>query len=287
MKCTLRGGVEVPASADWDALESRKKLQLRTLGALVDKFEKFDIDYYLAYGCLIGLMRHGGRMIPWDDDVDLVMPRKDYDAAIATLMNDSLFKVLEFTVHSDFRVKSAKVALVGAPAVSRDKIESARFVDIFALDEAPRSKFSKYIMWKIRVLIENVVLARKGISCGFKKIIGLTVGALLPKDVARLHRIMVRLTSMPLFSRTWSAETIVGELYGAYGEKCLMPWGVYYSPKGNRKENFEGIKVKVPFDTEAYLRYCYGDWRRLPPVEQRIPKHENDDPWFYSELVKK
>ena len=59
-------------------IDELKKIQLQILDDVVAFCDKEDLTYFLAYGTLIGAIRHNG-YIPWDDDIDLVMPRDDYD----------------------------------------------------------------------------------------------------------------------------------------------------------------------------------------------------------------
>lgn len=288
MDTIIRDGVEVPADVDWATLERRKTLQLGAAKLFIQKMEELGLKYYLAYGCLIGLKRHNGKMIPWDDDVDMVMPRNDYEKAISAMLEDDRFYVLEFTRNPDFRVKPAKVAAKDILEVTETDLKRACYIDIFALDEAPRNGVVKFCKWKLRVLIENVVLARKKVSVGWRRVIGRALGLALPFKTERIHKIMVRLTSMVIFGkRNWTNETLVGEMYGAYGARCLMPWGVYEDNEKACYAEFEGLRVRVPSDVEQYLAHCYGRWQDMPTLEGRRPHHLSDDPWFYSEITRK
>lgn len=278
MKNIYKSGVEVPANVDWYLVEQRQQLQLHTMDAVARKFEENNLKYYLVYGCLIGLLRHEGHMIPWDDDVDIAMPRWDYEKAIDILMHDKAFEVFEFTRHSDFRVKSAKVAARNVLGeVSENK---ERYIDIFALDKTPSCILSKYIKAKIRGLLETVVLTRKKKNHGFNRIVGKICGLLLPNDVASIHRLMVKFSSESWRRTKWSNKTLVGEMYSEYG-LLEMPFSIFGDGKC---VNFCGYNVRVPVDIEEYLKICYGEWRKMPPIDKRLPKHIDDDAWFYSEL---
>ena len=69
------------------SFEELKKVELDILSYFVDFCEKHNLQYFLAYGTLIGAIRHKG-FIPWDDDVDLQMPRHDYNRLVA-LFNEN------------------------------------------------------------------------------------------------------------------------------------------------------------------------------------------------------
>lgn len=289
MNTIVRDGIAVPAEIDWDGLDKRRAWQVETLKAFVEIMEGAKLNYFLAYGSLLGLRRHNGKMIPWDDDVDVIMPRRDYESALSVLKKDSRFSVLEFTIDSDFRVKSAKVAKRELVKSVDSNYARSCYIDLFAMDKVPKSKLVELLQWKLNVLLENVVLARKGISSGWKRVVSLALGMLLPHSAARIHKIMVRLSFMHLSGYdNWMPNTLVGERYSCYGERANMPWKVYCGDKDvrikSRHEYFEGIKVRVPEKIDEYLRLCYGDWQQLPNIEGRKPKHECDDCWFYSEM---
>lgn len=66
------------ANSEWLSISEIQTEELRLLNVFADYCEAQDLRYYIGYGTLLGAVRHGG-FIPWDDDVDVLMPRKDYD----------------------------------------------------------------------------------------------------------------------------------------------------------------------------------------------------------------
>ena len=74
--------------------EEIRSIQIAILNS-VDAFcRKNNLKYSLAYGTLIGAVRHKG-FIPWDDDIDIIMPRPDYDRFVAKY-KDSVYDVLSY-----------------------------------------------------------------------------------------------------------------------------------------------------------------------------------------------
>jgi lipopolysaccharide cholinephosphotransferase len=285
MKTIFIDGFEVPADEEWASVKERQKLQLEVLKSVIEKFESIGVEFFLAYGAVIGIARHGGHMIPWDDDVDLIMPRKDYEKAISALYKDQNFRCYEFSRDSDFRVKSAKVAIECRVQGENYEGEKSCYIDIFALDRVASLSAIRRVKLKLRILIENVVLYRNGLLEGWRRKVCQFLSFLFPKKANRLHRMMVRMTSLPSLNfLKWRRNTLVGEMYGAYGEKCLMKWNIYHGDGERKFATLEGIRVPVPYDVHSYLANIYGEWSKAPPIEKRRPTHTLDDPWFYSEL---
>lgn len=77
------------------SFEEMKKVELEILSFFADFCETHNLRYFLAYGTLIGAIRHKG-FIPWDDDVDIQMPREDYDILISlfNIGNDSPYRLI-------------------------------------------------------------------------------------------------------------------------------------------------------------------------------------------------
>ena len=90
-------------------IDELKKIQLQILDDVVAFCDKEDLTYFLAYGTLIGAIRHNG-YIPWDDDIDLVMPRDDYDYFLRHY-NESTkrYKVLDYEVDPKYLYPFGKV----------------------------------------------------------------------------------------------------------------------------------------------------------------------------------
>ena len=105
-------------------IKELKKIQLGLLNALDDYCVQNDLTYYLAYGTLIGAIRHKG-YIPWDDDIDVMMPREDYNKFIANFNNDkhaSNLKAISHEIDTDYYLSFAK--LINKSTVMQEEVNS-------------------------------------------------------------------------------------------------------------------------------------------------------------------
>lgn len=116
-------------------IKELKKIQLGLLNALDDYCVQNDLTYYLAYGTLIGAIRHKG-YIPWDDDIDVMMPREDYNKFIANFNNDkhaSNVKAISHEIDTDYYLSFAK--LINKSTVMQEEVNSdyqiGVYIDVF------------------------------------------------------------------------------------------------------------------------------------------------------------
>ena len=119
--------------------DEKKELLVEMLNNIIEYFEQNDIHYYIAYGTLIGAVRHKG-FIPWDDDIDFLVPRKDYIKLIHLMENDKEkfdamnVEIVEYNggiknFHKRFKIAHTKTIME-----EFGKMRSAVFIDIFPLD---------------------------------------------------------------------------------------------------------------------------------------------------------
>lgn len=115
-----------------------KRIELDILKYIKTQCEKYNLRYYLAYGTLLGAVRHKG-FIPWDDDIDIHMPREDYDKLIELEYNnpDSKYKLLSPKYNKDYYYSFAKMVdnetILEETGLKQIK-ELGVYVDIFPLD---------------------------------------------------------------------------------------------------------------------------------------------------------
>ncbi len=242
--------------------------------------EMLHINYYVAWGSLIGAIRHKG-FIPWDDDFDVIMLRPDYDKFVQYCKDnaESLypFKILNREVCKNYPYTISRLEDMRYKAVYDNIVEydSGMFVDIYPFDgagidesaarkklERKRNILAKFVGWSIR---NNYTKPKKqnGVVAAFKYA-GFKVAHLIGKDFF--------LDQYEKLAKSYSFEksTLVG---------CLC-WdsGLYVFDKALFEKSltvpFENIMVKIPVGYDEFLKKTYGDYMKLPPEKDRVATHE-------------
>ncbi len=237
--------------------------------------EENGLTYYMLGGTMLGAVRHGG-FIPWDDDIDIGMPREDYNK-LALLLKEDMTQtkyVLETPDSSekDFYYPFSKIYDTDTTLIenTKTKIKRGIYLDIFPLDgignsaEEGKKNFEK-IQRMNQLLLLKVAGFRKGRSA-FKNL-GVALFRIVPVSPKYILRKLVSLCG----ERSFYECSYVGNLVGAWGTRELMPREVMGHPT---LYTFEDMQAYGAENADAYLTSLYGNWRQLPPVEKRVTHHD-------------
>lgn len=245
--------------------------------------DKYGLTYMMSGGTCLGAVRHQG-FIPWDDDLDIMMPRKDYDALIEFLENGELGPKYEFTypnAKSDANTVFLKVFRKGSKDVEIHNVctpfPKGIYLDVFALDTVPEAKFVQKVKGFFANAIQFVGIARLYNQYKSKEL--KEYMSMDPKLLKRyrLKQFLGAITSFASHGRWiyWFDRFVASSKEG-------RQWGIptgrkYYCGEIFDKEvyvpvtkgTFEGLEVNLPHDTDRYLKNLYRNYMELPPVEKR------------------
>ena len=244
--------------------------------------EQNGLCYYLFYGTLLGAVRHEG-FIPWDDDIDLLMPRRDierfvslygqYYSESAHLDGYNCSKYDSFA--PNIRICSDKMYLCQRRNGKDEYINA--FLSIWIIDGLPDNKVKcKYHLKRVFRKYAFLRLSRSSIQ-----------GV---RDIAHRslkERMIIKLNSLLQFGRIISpryAAKKFNETLKKYpleqGECCFIGW----NPKGKRvfrtewfqssiQAKFDGLLCNIPCGYDQILKLEYGDYMKLPPINRQQPSH--------------
>lgn len=236
-----------------------------------------NLRYYIIGGTMLGAVRHKG-FIPWDDDIDVAMPRKDYDK-LCSIMADSgrgQYR-LEFPgkENKDYTYLFAKIYDTQTTLTEnkRQPITRGLYIDVFPLDgigneyKQAHENFRK-IQRRMQIYDTAVCAFRK--HRAWYKNMALIFGRIIcPLFVSerKLNDGIRRLCTQYDFDNSEYA----GNLVGNWGSKEIMPRSYFGTPA---EYDFESIKVYGPEEPDKYLSALYGDYMKLPPEEKRVSHHD-------------
>lgn len=233
--------------------------------------------FYFCGGCCIGSIRHKG-FVPWDDDVDVFMPRRDYERLAEIWPEKADAKYVYCRSDKDHYYRSLLTAISDETTTfikERQQdldISHGIRLEILPLDACPDSAFARkcQILWGLIYSMFNNNEAPTSRGKGLY-IAGKILLALAPTQKMR-YRVWrfaeKRMSRYPITEKT----KYVTELCARY-DAMLRSYPAEDFAKA-KWVDFEGEKMPIPIGYDRYLRMVFGDYMQLPPKEDQVPKHE-------------
>lgn len=245
------------------------------LKTTVDICDKLGITYYLVCGSALGAVKYSG-FIPWDDDVDIAMPRLDYKRFCKEapellpeyyfLQNIDTDKNVPFIFS---KLRDSRTTYI-EKSISHIDINHGVYIDIFPIDGYPKEQ------GEIKKMERSLKFLKLGLSSVYK----------FNSNMRLTTKIFLTIERILGFNyRTKYFIKKISKLISAYPTATSNIWcnhgnwqgKLEYAPRSQYGEGawaeFEGLKVRVPEKYDEYLTQKYGDWRADLPKEQQIGHH--------------
>ena len=253
-------------------IEELRTIQMDILQNVHDFCIKHDIKYTLAYGTLLGAVRHGG-YIPWDDDIDIAMLRPEYERFMREYKDD-VYRFTECRLDKDVHIGFGKVEDTRTLVIEGGNTKNLGVsIDVFPIDDLCDTyedsvKYVKSYKWNW--LIRKAKYRELSIvkSWSKKMAVALLKFICLPFSVHHLTltNIEKAIKHTNLQSKFVGLLCDVNVNEGEIMERAI--WSRY------KLVTFEDRKYMAISDMNAYLKHVYGDYMKLPPKEQQVPKHD-------------
>ena len=249
---------------------------------LVLFLDEHNLKYYATYGTLLGAVRHQG-LIPWDDDVDICMPREDYEKLLSMKKELSMYNLDLCSIHD--KGYYMQLAKVHDPESTVWEFKMYPFlfgvyIDIFPLDSTNLEdeaivknmhRYNKYFRLYMASLCQEKTIDLFRLSVNgdiWYALRHLFAKAFLSPFKGSLWR------KVKLFEKRISSECEGSKLInyaGVYGKKEIIPasWFDY-----SVKLPFADFEVSATAEYDSYLRHFYKDYMIYPPEDKRVFKHD-------------
>lgn len=261
-------------------LEQLKQIELDILKQFIEVCQKLNLTYFVLGGTMLGAVRHKG-FIPWDDDIDVGMPRQDYEVFLQkaqALLPESYFLQTHKTDPEyplNFaKIRNSNTTFIESSMANRN-INHGVYIDVFPLDFYPDSKLQQSLfdirlkLLHFRMRSEFVIpkeykasVLKKAVQNGLMGLAKLIFPS-AQKAIEKREKLM----------KSYTHTSFLANFCGAWGKREIVPASWYGEGKVC---SFENLSVRIPVQAEKWLTQVYGNYRQLPPKEKQISHHYTD-----------
>lgn len=250
------------------SVEELRAVQMQILDRVAAFCDSQGLVYFLSSGTLLGAVRHGG-YIPWDDDIDLYMPRESYDRFVATFSDEQgHYAMMAPDTSKDYYYTFAKVVDTRTILIEDevDGFEIGIYIDVFPIDGVPENEEERTRLFKRKKLLYKIRRCKLAKKNPLHSAVAYWCYRLLPVSVKQIDRLIDRLVRANPGSSWVCNLTEAGPL----SMKSCLPARLI---EQQVNITFEGKTYKTMVGYKEYLRLTYGDYMTLPPEDQRVHHH--------------
>ncbi|CZQ95890.1 lipopolysaccharide cholinephosphotransferase [Trichococcus ilyis] len=238
------------------------------------------LKYSLAWGTLIGAVRHNG-FIPWDDDIDILMPRRDYIMLLSKLKNLEHPKYKLYSIYnkdcyyySVSRIVDTTTIILGEKKTIPSQCDCGVFVDIYPLDYMGNSIENAVSFFKTQSRLE--LLKYMALS-PFQKSCSGIIHSIIKSPVF----VYTKIRGYRYFEKKAEQRcerNVESKLVGCWvGNGGMKAEKLIFDTKCFEKlvlHKFEEYEFYIPEDYDTVLSNVYGDYMQFPPIEEQVGHHE-------------
>lgn len=258
------------------SIQEIKAIEVDILSVFAEFCDSNNLKYFLSYGTLLGAIRHKG-FIPWDDDIDITMPRDDYDKLQSlleeknNLFNDHI--ELKTPDSKNYQYQFCKIIdnkTLAYEKNMKDRYKTSIWIDIFPIDKIPSDpgeqeqfiskllKMRKFYFYTIEKKLNG-----EGIFKHIKYTIVKTVMTPIYQLINQKKRIAKLAKKYQNLNTDYRFFSLNGDSYKTVFKESLL--------NEQTVVTFENREFKTFKDYDTILTQIFGDYMKLPPLDQRIP----------------
>lgn len=256
------------------SLEEIKQIELGVLKEFHSFCVEHNIRYFISHGTLLGAIRYKG-FIPWDDDLDVLVPREDYNRLITLFQDTERYQLISFERNQNYVFPYAKLCDMSTRKVEGGYDNGVKLgldIDVFPMDHwdddlekaKQESKRQRKNMFRLGLSKLQKPDSRHPAKRFVKGIL------MIPCKLRGSAYYVKKLIQGAHKPDQTGSRYMGGKAWNVYGERDIIPAEVFAEAI---ELEFEGEKFFAPVGYDAFLTSLYGNYLPEPPVEKRKTHH--------------
>ena len=256
------------------SLQEIKQVELDILKMFHTFCVEQNIRYFISHGTLLGAIRYKG-FIPWDDDLDVLVPREDYDRLLTLFRDSDRYRLYAFEKNRDYLYPYAKLCDMTTRKVEGgydNGVELGLDIDVFPLDhwddDLEKAKREvKQQQNSMFALLLSKLQKPDSINPAKRFVKGIVMTLCKMRGSAYYVQKLMRQAHKP---GQEESRYMGSKAWNVYGQRDIMPAETFAEAI---ELEFEGNKFFAPVGYDTFLSSLYGDYLPEPPVEKRKTHH--------------